>query len=183
MFSYEIDEKLKLVLPSLKSAESIYTAVRENLEQLKMWMPWVTDDYSVESAQDFIKTNLVEYSENGTFAACIVFEERIVGTIGLHHFNASNKSVQLGYWLAKNAQGKGIATRCTGVLINYAFDELKLNRVQINCNVENVKSRAIPERLNFTLEGIHRQVEWLNGEFHDWAVYAMLKEDWRTFNI
>ncbi|MGI8640431.1 MAG: GNAT family N-acetyltransferase [Pyrinomonadaceae bacterium] len=181
MFSYQIDDKLKLVLPTERNAEEIYAAVRENLDELKLWMPWVTDDYSVDTARDFIKKNLIELAENGTFAVGIVLNEKIVGTIGLHHFDAANKSVQIGYWLAKDAQGEGLATRCCRILINYAFNDLALNRVQINCNVENVKSRAIPERLGFQLEAILRQVEWLNGEFRDWAVYAMLAGDWQKY--
>jgi ribosomal-protein-serine acetyltransferase len=179
MFSYQIDENLKLVLPTERDAEEIYAVVRENLKELKLWMPWVSDDYSIETVRDFIKKNLIEFAENSTFAVAIVLNEKIVGTIGLHHYDLANKSVQIGYWLDKQAQGQGLATKCSRVLINYAFDELKLNRIQINCNVENAKSRHIPERLGFRLEGIHRQVEWLNEEFRDWAVYAMLAEEWR----
>ncbi len=179
MFSYRIDENLKLVLPTERNAEEIYRAVRENLEELKLWMPWVTDDYSIETARDFIKTNLIEFAENNTFAVAVALNEKIVGTIGLHHLDSTNKSVQIGYWLDKQAQGKGLATRCCRVLINYAFDELKLNRVQINCNVENAKSCAIPERLGFRLEGTHRQVEWLNNAFRDLAVYAILAKEWK----
>jgi ribosomal-protein-serine acetyltransferase len=182
MFSYRIDDELKLVLPSERNAEEIYRAVRENLEELKLWMPWVTDDYSIESARDFIKTNLIELAQNNTFAAAIALEEKVVGTIGLHHLDAANKSVQIGYWLDKQAQGKGLATKCCRVLINYAFDDLGLNRIQINCSVENVKSRKIPERLGFKLEGIHRQVEWLNNEFRDWAIYGLLAEEWKILN-
>jgi ribosomal-protein-serine acetyltransferase len=179
MFSYEIDENLKLILPIEQNAQEIFLSVRENFEYLKEWMPWVTDDYSIETARDFVKKNLIEMADNGTFAAAVVSNEKIVGTMGFHHLDAANKSVQMGYWLTKEMQGKGIITRCCRVLIDYAFDELKLNRVQINCNVENAKSRAIPERLNFKLEGVHRQVEFLHGEFRDWAVYAMLKEEWK----
>lgn len=182
MFSYRIDENLKLVLPTERDAEEIYRAVRENLEELKMWMPWVTDDYSIETALDFIKTNLTEFAQNNTFAAAIRFDEKIVGTIGLHHLDSTNKSVQIGYWLGKQAQGKGLATRCCRVLVKYAFEDLGLNRIQINCNVDNTKSRRIPERLGFKLEGIHRQVEWLNNEFRDWAIYSMLAADWKILN-
>jgi ribosomal-protein-serine acetyltransferase len=179
MFSFRIDDELKLVLPFERDAEEIYTVVRENLEELKLWMPWVTDDYSIDTARDFIKTNLIEFAQNSIFAVAVALNEKIVGTIGLHHLDTNNKSIQIGYWLDKQAQGKGIATKCCRVLINYAFDDLKLNRIQINCNVENAKSRAIPERLCFKLEGIHRQVEWLNGKFRDWAIYSMLAEEWK----
>ncbi len=178
MFSYKIDDELKLVLPTERNAEEIYHVVLENLEELKLWMPWVTDDYSIDTARDFIKTNLVEFAGNNTFAAAVVLDEKIVGTIGIHHLDSTNKSAQIGYWLDRQAQGKGLATKCCRVLIDYAFDDLNLNRIQINCNIENVKSRRIPERLGFKLEGVHRQVEWLNNEFRDWAIYAMLAEEW-----
>jgi ribosomal-protein-serine acetyltransferase len=59
---------------------------------------------------------------------------------------------------------------------------MKLNRIQINCSVENVRSRGVPERLGFRLEGIQRQAEFINGKFGDWAIYSMLKEDWNANN-
>ena len=180
MFSYEVDEHLKLILPQAHHADEITAVVRENLAELQPWMPWATDDYSIESARDFIKRNLLTFAEDGSFAAFVVLDGKIVGSIGFHKLDLNNKSAHIGYWLAKQAQGKGLMTGCCRLLIEYLFDVLKLNRVQINCNVENAKSRAIPERLGFKLEGIHRQVEFINDRFGDWAIYAMLKEEWRT---
>lgn len=182
MFSYQIDENLKLILSQPHHAEEITKVVRENLEQLKLWMPWATDDYSIDSAREFIKFNLAAFAENGSFSASIILEETFVGAVGFHNLDLKNKSAHIGYWLAKEAQGKGIVTRCCRVLFDYLFDDLGLNRIQINCNIENTKSRAIPERLGFQLEGIHRQVEWLRDDFRDWAIYAMLKEDWKNLN-
>lgn len=178
MFSYQIDENLKLILSQQNHAEEITKVVRENLEQLKLWMPWATDAFSIDSAREFIKYNLTEFAKNGSFNASIIWEEKFVGGVGFHNLDAKNKSAHISYWLAKEAQGKGVMTRCCRVLFDYLFGEFGLNRLQINCNVENLKSRAIPERFGFQLEGIHRQVEWLNGEFRDWAVYAILKEEW-----
>ena len=179
MFSRDIDENLKLILPLRQHAEELAAVVRGNLDQLKLWVPWATDAYSVDSAREFIDENLKRLAENGCFALNLVWHGKIVGSIGFHNLDLNNKSAHVGYWLAKEAQGKGLVTRCCRVLIDYLFDELKLNRVQINCNVENVKSRAIPERLGFELEGIHRQVEFFDNRFGDWAVYAMLKQDWK----
>lgn len=179
MFSYQVDENLKLILSQQQNAEEITKVVRENLEQLKLWMPWATDAYSIDSARQFIKHNLTEYAENGSFSASIILDGEFVGGVGFHNLDLKNKSAQIGYWLAKEAQGKGIVTRCCRALFDYLFDEFGLNRLQINCNVENEKSRAIPERLGFQLEGIHRQVEFFDNRFGDWAVYAMLKEDWK----
>ena len=180
MFSYKVDKKLKLILSQHHHAEEITAVVRENLDQLKLWMPWATDAYSIDSAREFINFNLTEFAKNGSFNASIILDEKFVGGVGFHNLDVKNKSAHIGYWLAKEAQRKGIMTRCCRALFDYLFGEFGLNRLQINCNVENLKSRAIPERLGFQLEGIHRQVEFFDNRFGDWAVYAMLKEDWKV---
>ena len=180
MFSYEIDENLKLVLPLPQHAEELAAVVLDNLDRFSPWMRWANDNYSIESTREYISRNLKTLAEKGSFTMCVVLDGKIVGNMGFYDLDLNNKSAHLGYWLAREAEGKGLATRCCRVLIEYLFDELKLNRIQITCNVENAKSRAIPERLGFQLEGIHRQVEFFDNRFGDWAIYAMLKEDWEN---
>lgn len=180
MFSFQINDELKLVLPVERDAAELCRVVRENLEELKLWMPWAADDYSVDSAREFIKGNLSEFATTGSFGTSVVLNEEIVGIISFHHLDQNNKSAHLGYWLAKSAQGRGLMTECSRVLVGYLFDEMELNRVQVNCNAGNVRSRAIPERLGFRLEGVLRQVEFFDNRYGDWAVYAMLRADWNS---
>ena len=179
MFSLQVDENLKLALPDFSRAEEMTALVLANLDRLKPWMPWATDEYSIEDCKGFIEGSLKAFSESGRFEACIVEGDRIIGTIGFHNFDIANRSAHIGYWISKESEGKGIITKCCRFLVDYLFSVMKLNRVQINCNVENARSRAVPEHLGFQLEGIHRQVEFLNDRFGDWAVYAMLNEDWK----
>lgn len=180
MFSHQIDENLKLALPQVEQAEELTALVRDNLEHLRPWMPWATDSYSIESAREWIQRALNEFAEQGMFNAVILYNEKPAGTIGFHNLDTANRSAHIGYWISKDHEGKGIITRCCQVLIDYLFDVMKLNRIQINCNVENVRSRAIPERLGFKLEGIQRQAEFINGRFGDWAIYSILKEEWKA---
>ena len=54
-----------------------------------------------------------------------------------------------------------------------------MNRVVIRASVDNVRSRVIPHRLGFTLEGIERQSELLYDDtFQDMAIYSMLASEW-----
>jgi ribosomal-protein-serine acetyltransferase len=69
-------------------------------------------------------------------------------------------------------------TKSCRAVINYIFNELELNRVEIRAAVLNKKSRAIPERLGFTQEGIIRSAEWLYDHFVDHVVYGMLRDEW-----
>ena len=65
-------------------------------------------------------------------------------------------------------------TRGCRALIAHGFTELDLHRVEIRCAVDNLKSRAIPERLGFRREGQLREVEWLYDHFVDHVVYGLL---------
>jgi ribosomal-protein-serine acetyltransferase len=66
--------------------------------------------------------------------------------------------------------------------VNYGLHDLGLNRVEIRAAEFNTRSRAIPERLGFTQEGIIRQAEWLYDYYVDHVVYGMLSEEWKTMN-
>lgn len=181
MFEFQVDENIKLRLPLPHHADELTVVVRENLLHLQQWMPWAVNDYSIQSARDYIKQNLQAMSDETGLAMSIVDGDKIIGQIGLHELNRHAKSTHTGYWIAKNAQGRGIVTRCCRVLIAYCFGELNLNRVQINCNTANAKSRQVAERLGFQLEGVHRQTELSgDGQRGDTAVYGLLKDEWNS---
>ena len=63
-------------------------------------------------------------------------------------------------------------------MIEYAFRDLNMNRIEIRCGTGNAKSRAIPERMGFKNEGVARGSEWLHDRFIDLVVYAMLADEW-----
>ncbi|HUP80906.1 MAG TPA: GNAT family protein, partial [Pirellula sp.] len=99
------------------------------------------------------------------------------GMIGFHEIDLANHAASIGYWLSSTFQGRGIMTRACRAVVDHARKDLDLNRVVIRCATENRKSRAIPERLGFHLEGIQREAEWLNDRFVDLAAYSLLKSD------
>ncbi len=97
----------------------------------------------------------------------------------IYHVNVdwANRSAALSYWLDEAHQGKGIMTASCRAFISYAFTTWKLNRIAIQCATRNTRSRAIPERLGFTLEGMLREAEWLYDHYVDHAVYGLLRSD------
>jgi ribosomal-protein-serine acetyltransferase len=86
---------------------------------------------------------------------------------------------EMGYWLAADAQGQGLVTSACRALIQHAFIDYDLNRLEIRCATNNARSRAIPEKIGFVCEGVLRQVEWLYDHFVDHALYAQLRQDWQ----
>lgn len=149
MFSYRVDENLQLRLPEARYAEEAFALVRQNLALLKEWLPWATDNHSLENARDFIKHNLQQFADNKGFAVHIVFQNQIAGYVGHNIIDCVNQRAEMGYWLGASFHSKGLVTEASRILINHAFGELKLNRVEMHCAVENVKSCAVPNRLGF----------------------------------
>ena len=90
-----------------------------------------------------------------------------------------NRKVEIGYWIAAKFQGKGIVTDACRALMEHAFEEWKLNRVEIHCATGNKKSCAIPERLGFQLEGVLQKALFVHGKYLDSNVYGMLARDWK----
>ena len=97
--------------------------------------------------------------------------------LGYHVFDTANHIASLGYWLSADKQGEGIVTEAANALTRHAFEVLDANRVEIRAAEFNHKSRAIPERLGFTQEGILRDKENLYGNYVDHVMYSMLHSE------
>lgn len=180
MFSLKVDNELELALPSETNAEKVFVLVMANYDHLHQWSAWVNENTSLESIKEFYKRTLIKFAYNeDEIGLNIVFKGEIVGGTGFHEINRACKSAEIGYWLAIDSTGKGLVTKSVAKLLDYAFDEMKLNRIVIKCVPENEKSRAIPERLGFTQEGIEREAGWLHTKFVDHVTYSMLAKEWR----
>ncbi len=179
MFSRRIEDELELKPVDERHAEELTALVRRDLAHLKPWMPWATERYSVEDAREFIRRQIRQYAEDMGFATLIFFRGRVAGSIGYNQIDWSNRKADIGYWLGSEFTGRGLMTKCCRALVEHAFRELRLNRVEIFCAVENQRSRRIPERLGFKEEGTHRQAEWVHDHFKDLVSYSMLAREWR----
>ena len=85
-----------------------------------------------------------------------IWEKRtgeFLGSTGYHHFDWDVPSIEIGYWLRTSCTGKGFMTEAVNALTQYAFKQLKVNRIAITCDVINIQSKRIPERLGYHLEG------------------------------
>jgi len=178
MFNLKVRGDIELRSIAERDAEEILEIVTRNYERLRPFLHWVTEDYSLESAREFIRQTQKAVAENTSRTLGIYRHEKIVGIISFVKLNWNNRRTEIGYWIDKNYEGKGIITEACEILINYAFEELDMNRVEIRCATENTRSRAIPERLNFKLDGVLRQFLWRHTRFFDMAIYSMLAEEW-----
>lgn len=174
---YRVTDEIELHPLELAHAEARFQLVIANRKYLRQWMPWVDGVREIADAKAVIEQNIEQRRNDVAYQLGIWFRGQLCGAIGLHAINWPNRFVSLGYWLDAGHQGRGIMTACCRAVVDHAFDGLRLNRVIIRCAVENRRSRAIPERLGFTLEGILRDGEWLYDHYVDLASYAQLSRE------
>ncbi len=178
MIRIPVEEGFFLKNLELRESEEILLLVDANRPYLREWLPWLDLTRDIDEMLAFVESAIRQQTSGLGFQAGIWCDNRLVGIIGYHHLEWANRSTCLGYWLAEGKQRKGIMTKASRSLVAYAFEELRLNRVEIRCAVGNLKSRAIPERLGFRTEGVLRDAEWLYDHFVDHVVYGMLARDW-----
>lgn len=179
MFKYTIDKNIELRLLENNHAEEIFESIYLCRNHLREWLPWVDGTKTSDDTKSFIEMTKKQFASSNGFQAGIWYMGKFAGIIGYHGVNSQNKSVSIGYWLDERYVGKGIMTEACKALIDYAFNDFKLNRVEIRCAENNYKSRAIPERLNFTKEGLIRDSEWLYDHYVNHIVYGMLASEWK----
>ena len=171
------DENITLRELYEKDAGPLFQLTDSNRAYLREWLPWLDQNKSVESTLAFIQHNQ-QLSKSGNAASFgIWYRTELAGVISYNVIDKANQCAVIGYWLAEKFQGHGIMTKACAKLIEDAFLTRKLNRVEIHCAVENIKSRAIPERLGLTLEGVLRQKEFIYDHYNDMAVYSLLSTE------
>lgn len=173
MFAFALDDDLRLEPADPRFADAFFALVDANRAHLRRWHPWVDATRSPDDSQRALASMRRQYADNGNFHTLIRERNALVGIVGFNAIDWSNRYGVLGYWLAADAQGRGIMTRACRACIDHAFGALGLNRVEIRCALDNVRSRAVAQRLGFTLEGVLRDREWLYDHFVDHAIYAL----------
>jgi len=177
-FRLKIDVESELELISQSHADELFDLIEDNREYLKEWLPWLDNNRYLQNTIDYIKISQFQYERNETVQLVLLYKGAIAGAVGYHRIDWLNRSTSIGYWIGEQYQGKGLITRSCSKVLDYSFGRMCLNRIEIRCATENLKSRAIPERLGFTEEGLIREAEWLYDHFVDHVVYGMLESEW-----
>lgn len=178
MLAHPLDEDSELRLLQLHQAEALLALINTNRKHLRRFLPWVDGITTIEDMKAFVQGALEELASGEQLPLTVWHQNQLAGTLTLHNIKASHRTAEIGYWLGTAFEGRGLMTQAVSALVVYAFRELNLNRLEIRASTKNLKSRAIPERLGFTLEGILRQEVVLYDKPQDMALYALLKQDW-----
>jgi ribosomal-protein-serine acetyltransferase len=172
-----VTDECQLRLLEEADSEELYRVIEANRAYLARWMPWAAAQ-TPETTLEFILATRRQAAADDGFQAALVCDGAIIGIAGFHSVNWQHGSTTIGYWLAEQHQGRGLMTRAVRALVDLAFVEWGLHRVEIRAAIDNGGSRAIPERLGFREEGVQREAERIGERYNDLAVYGLLAREW-----
>jgi RimJ/RimL family protein N-acetyltransferase len=128
-------------------------------------------EWSVRAAND---------QANGDSLSVLVtdaVDDTLLGSIGIVAIDWEDGRCDLGYWMAAEARGRGVATRAVRALADWAFASLPIERINICAEPDNAASRRVAENAGFTFEGILRSWHVNKDRRADCAMYSLLRGD------
>ncbi len=179
-FTYQIDDEVSLRLIEPRHAEELYAVVDANRDSLLPWMRWVNEVTDAEVLRGHIKQWLLQTAETGCMSLGIELAGELVGVVFHIRPDMVNKQVEVGYWLATWARGRGAVTRAVRAVCDFTFRELGFNRINVRVAPGNAASLAVAERLACVREGVSRQAWLADGKYWDAVEYSLLADEWQA---
>lgn len=166
--------------PQKDESQALFDAIQESLPQLSPWLVWSRYHQSLVDTQQYTAQAMEKWMDRAELPMR-VFDREDGSFIGGSGFVSADWQVgafEIGYWVRASRHGEGLISEAVTAVTRWAFDALEANRVCIRADVDNTRSRAIPERLGFALEGIMRN-DALSpaGDLRDTALYARITAD------
>jgi ribosomal-protein-alanine N-acetyltransferase len=144
---------------------------------------WSTPAWTdMAQARDFVDAALAEYTsgEGLRFSIILRDSDTFVGSVKLYDFFDQNRRCDVGYALLPAHWGKGYLAEAMVALLDYAFADLNMNRIEADIDPRNEASAKLLERMAFQKEGYMRERWIVNGEICDTAFYGRIKREWEA---
>lgn len=167
----------KKILP--ENAEDMYEYSKE--EEVTKYLLW-TPHLSLTQTERYIKLLQKKYASGSFWDFGLTLREngKFIGTCGLTSCDEKENSIEIGYVLAPDYWGKGLATEAARTVLRFAFETFHPDKVCAKLLEGNDASRRVMQKLGMTLEGVYQNSMYVKGEYRTVHVYEVLGEDyWR----
>jgi RimJ/RimL family protein N-acetyltransferase len=144
-------------------------------------MAWCKPDYGRTDTEAFVRTQPQAWQEGREYPFLILdrHSREILGSCGLNRVDWLNLSANLGYWIRTSAQGQGVATSATQLVLRFAIEELGLQRVEIVTAVGNAASQRVAQKVGAVREALARNRCRVAGVQQDAYIYSVIPSDIR----
>ena len=163
---------------STDDAEEVWQAATESSAELLPWMSWYHVGYHIRETRSWLEMQVTAFRLGNAYEFAIVSREgRYLGGCGLSRIDPLNRLANLGYWVRSSQVRRGIATRATRLLADWAFQNTELNRLEILVAIRNHPSLRVAAKAGAVWEGVLRGRLHHRGEMHDAVLFSIVRTD------
>lgn len=177
-------DRLLIRSPLPGDGKVVYESIMASIYELRKWLPFAQKEQSEETIETNLREAHLKFLKREDLRFLIFHKEthQFIGSSGLHNPNWNIPKFEIGYWIDSRHSGQGYMTEAVQGISDFAFNVLKARRVEIHCDTLNVRSRLIPERLGFILEGTLRKEDIAvdGGTLRDTFIFAKIDDDQRN---
>ena len=142
---------------------------------------YVPHPYPPGAAEEFVAKAREQWRSEEAFVFAIIEKAsgQFAGCMGIHPASAHNRA-EVGYWIGRPYWGRGLATAALRLIIQFGFDELKLNRIAAGHLPHNPASGRVMQKAKMRYEGRLRGALYHHDEYKDELRYAILRADYES---
>ncbi|MEN1968427.1 GNAT family protein [Lentibacillus sp. N15] len=146
-------------------------------EEVSKYVSWNTHQ-NLDDTRDFVTVVINQYENNQPAPWGIEHKEtsQFIGTIEFVDWKPKHKTAEIGYVIARDYWGMGLATEAVKNMILFGFQQMGLVRIQARCFTENTGSERVMKKAGMSFEGIIRKGMYSKGQHRDLKQYAIVKE-------
>ncbi len=178
MVTIPVNNEITLRTYTKEDAGALFAAVNGMRSHLSPWLEWVNHTTKPEHSLQFIEHSIQQVKMQQALPLGIFYNETLIGGIGMHQWDQTVKKAQIGYWIRKEYEGKGIINESLKHFLQFLFGKLGLNKIEIHFVAANKRSAKVAERLGCQIEGILRQSAIRNGTIENVVIAGLLKSEW-----
>lgn len=171
-----VDSHLKLAPLELALADQYLELVVRNQDRLGVWFSWARKEQTLEQTKEYLEHVLSEHNANTGIHMGIFFDGKLIGQLSLTKINLYHRSFNASGWVDKDYEGQGVFFKAGLAVLNFAFTDLGLNRLEARAVSTNVRSHKLISQLR--KEGTLREAHREGDNFLDVDVYSLLKSEW-----
>ena len=172
----------RLVLRAFEEADAeplFPLAANPNVTRFTLWEHHKSIDDTLVFVRDYARCRYIEGVPEPLAVALKTDPTKPIGAVGCFWASHSNRTMELGYWLAESFWGRGLAAEACRAAVGYAFTALAPERMQARVIAGNDASRRVLEKLGFRYEGTMRSSLYRRGAIEDVLMYAVLRGEWK----
>jgi ribosomal-protein-alanine N-acetyltransferase len=159
-----------------------WAALREESRDFLIpWEPtWPDDDLTRAAFRRRLRRYYRDIREDEAYPF-FIFRSRgdvLAGGLTMSHVRRGvTQSCSLGYWVGKSHSRQGLMSASVAAVVGFAFDTLRLHRIEAACLPDNVASIRLLEKAGFSREGVARRYLRINDAWRDHLLFALLEDD------